>query len=739
MPRWSFVYRSTLVVLATTILVGCPPTAPDSEPVANFSGSPRSGNTGLLVSFADDSTTAMNGEVLSWQWNFGDGGRSTEPNPVHQYLTAGEFTVSLTVTSSGGSNTRTRTGYIRVDSPSGSDRLDSDGGTVSSNGVSISVPEGALSSRVDFGITRVATEIPFNVFETINRVGDTFQITHDSDSGLSGSSDDSPLQPATLAIPYAEDVVPTGSRTSANVHIIAQLATGEVIPIMGRIGAGVVEAEVLDLPEDALYAVVYRPDAYLATATATTKSPTSFDWNDSWQLSLSPALLTQLTALRLGDVGSSSSFFVRDFSSEQTEATEQALLDGLLAATASFDSVQARSPRLLTMNSAYTAICFNLVSDYPNTFSSLDGVFYVGNPFGSIVLDPQQLLAISTWNADRLAADSDNVDIAQILSADQAVAEGLARAVTAGYEIPAIAATSPSDGADVDFSAGIQEGLALYAGQMNSGLNVNRSQNAGDIALLSTPVLAPFDLSVPGYSAASQDFFRYVANRYSPTPPLAYIASGTGSVKGLLEEVRLSLAGANLPSFSEAALLASTAIDGAFFEYLEVSLGGAYYNFALDLAFEHGPDGNLRASDGDRIPLVLDQGRFSADAILTGTLSGPDAGIDFPGAGDLGLTAIPPLATRVVIVNADPSAATLNLTFNRDEWTADTRGQSVEVVVYREGLSGVPLPDGESTLSFSDFEADLGDTSAVFYVLVVNTSVTTPSSVEVVVQSTSTE
>ncbi|MDP2324503.1 MAG: PKD domain-containing protein, partial [Gammaproteobacteria bacterium] len=104
MPRWSFTH-TLFVVIAAVGLAGCPPVLPDPAPVANFSATPRSGNTGLAVAFSNLSTAGAGGAITSWQWNFGDGARSSEPNPTHTYLAAGSFDVSLTVTSSGGSHT----------------------------------------------------------------------------------------------------------------------------------------------------------------------------------------------------------------------------------------------------------------------------------------------------------------------------------------------------------------------------------------------------------------------------------------------------------------------------------------------------------------------------------------------------------------------------------------------------------------------------------------------------------
>ncbi len=81
-----------------------------APPVANFSGSPTSGCVPLTVNFTDLST----GDISTWSWTFGDGGTSGQQNPSHQYTSAGTYTVSLTVTGPGGSDSETKTGYITV-------------------------------------------------------------------------------------------------------------------------------------------------------------------------------------------------------------------------------------------------------------------------------------------------------------------------------------------------------------------------------------------------------------------------------------------------------------------------------------------------------------------------------------------------------------------------------------------------------------------------------------------------
>ena len=88
-------------------------TVPYSPPVAQFTGSPTSGTAPLTVNFSSTSS----GSITSYAWTFGDGGTSTTASPSHVYAAAGTYTVALTVTGPGGSNTQTRTGYVTVGTP----------------------------------------------------------------------------------------------------------------------------------------------------------------------------------------------------------------------------------------------------------------------------------------------------------------------------------------------------------------------------------------------------------------------------------------------------------------------------------------------------------------------------------------------------------------------------------------------------------------------------------------------
>ena len=85
-------------------------------PTADFSASIVSGTAPLEVTFTDTSVDGS-ATISQWQWDFGDSNSSTEQNPVHTYDNEGTYSVTLTVTSSDGTDTETKADFITVDAP----------------------------------------------------------------------------------------------------------------------------------------------------------------------------------------------------------------------------------------------------------------------------------------------------------------------------------------------------------------------------------------------------------------------------------------------------------------------------------------------------------------------------------------------------------------------------------------------------------------------------------------------
>lgn len=77
---------------------------PATSPSASFSYTPVVPVAGEAVDFTDSST----GNLLTWNWNFGDQGTSTMESPIHAYASAGPYTIALTAANSLGSSTMTQ-------------------------------------------------------------------------------------------------------------------------------------------------------------------------------------------------------------------------------------------------------------------------------------------------------------------------------------------------------------------------------------------------------------------------------------------------------------------------------------------------------------------------------------------------------------------------------------------------------------------------------------------------------
>lgn len=79
-------------------------------PRVNFYADRTKGQAPFSVKFTD----TTKGNPISWAWDFGDKGTSTEQNPTHVYTENGVFTVSLTAKNSNGEDSETKVNYITV-------------------------------------------------------------------------------------------------------------------------------------------------------------------------------------------------------------------------------------------------------------------------------------------------------------------------------------------------------------------------------------------------------------------------------------------------------------------------------------------------------------------------------------------------------------------------------------------------------------------------------------------------
>lgn len=172
-PTSTAIPTGTTTTATTTVT----PT-PVSAPVTNFSGAPLTGTIPLMVQFTDLSTNTP----TSWAWSFGDGSAlSTIQNPSHTYTNAGTYTVMLTTSNSGGSNSTTKTGYIVV----------TQGQTPASTVyISASKPGDLVSGGyLQFRVTGVSSKITQGGTVHNLNIGDIVELTINSDKqGTSSGS-----------------------------------------------------------------------------------------------------------------------------------------------------------------------------------------------------------------------------------------------------------------------------------------------------------------------------------------------------------------------------------------------------------------------------------------------------------------------------------------------------------------------------------------------------------------------
>ena len=124
-------YRPRLTVTdddgdSDSFLLPDPICVADPGPKASFYAFPITGNAPLNVAFYDASTSYA--PITSWSWDFGDSSPlSSERNPFHKYAAAGEYDVTLTVTSENGQDAEIRVGYVRARSDAQTLSVCSDG------------------------------------------------------------------------------------------------------------------------------------------------------------------------------------------------------------------------------------------------------------------------------------------------------------------------------------------------------------------------------------------------------------------------------------------------------------------------------------------------------------------------------------------------------------------------------------------------------------------------------------
>ena len=167
---------TTLLITAIFITNSCKKSEdPKPSPVADFSYTGANVPAPATVTFTNTSTNSTN-----YAWDFGDNGTSTDKNPQHTYLAGGVYTVKLTATGEGGSNSITKTINIQNQVGPTANFNFSGGGCQAPCVVTFSdASTGATTWHWDFGDGQTSTQQnpPAHTYTTGNNFNVQLQVT----------------------------------------------------------------------------------------------------------------------------------------------------------------------------------------------------------------------------------------------------------------------------------------------------------------------------------------------------------------------------------------------------------------------------------------------------------------------------------------------------------------------------------------------------------------------------------
>jgi PKD repeat protein len=209
--------------------------APSTVPVAN-PGGPYLGNVNQSLGFSGSGSAPSGRTIVSFSWQFGDGGTGTGATTAHTYKTAGNFTATLTVTDSSGATGSNNVAVQIITAPvavPGGPYTGKVGVAVSFNGSMSTAPPGSsLGFSWQFGDGATASgATPTHTYSSVCTCTVTLTVTDDT-AGVSSANTTATIaassgpstQSATPSTFFA--IGPAANASSQFAYVLSPLQTG---------------------------------------------------------------------------------------------------------------------------------------------------------------------------------------------------------------------------------------------------------------------------------------------------------------------------------------------------------------------------------------------------------------------------------------------------------------------------------------------------------------------------------
>ncbi|SEO66465.1 PKD repeat-containing protein [Halorientalis persicus] len=192
----------------------------DDSLIASAAGSPGEVMTGDTVTFDGSDSSASNGTITSYEWDFGDGTTATGQQVTHTYDTAGEYTATLTVTDDDG-DTATDTVTTTVTNNTSPTAMPSVESSTTEAGVELAF-DGSGSSDPDGSIESYEWEFGDGSTATGTYTTHAYSSPGEYTATLTVTDDDGATDTATVTVTVDENDAPTASASTSSTSVETQ-------------------------------------------------------------------------------------------------------------------------------------------------------------------------------------------------------------------------------------------------------------------------------------------------------------------------------------------------------------------------------------------------------------------------------------------------------------------------------------------------------------------------------------